>query len=361
MKGRTAPTILVINPGSTSTKVALFRGQRRVFDSGVEHGYSCLNRFRRVVDQVSYRRRFVEREIRRHGVSLRAIDLFVGRGGLLRPVAGGVYAINAAMLKDLAESRYGEHASNLGAILAHELAREAGWARRAYIANPVVVDELDPVARVSGHPAIPRRSIFHALNQKAVAGKVLRKLGKSARQGRLIVAHVGGGISVGVHRAGRVVDVNDALEGEGPFSPERTGALPLLPFFRYVRGRGLSDADVKRMVTRQGGLLAHLGTNDCRRIVRRIRAGDRKARLVFEAFAYQVARSVAAGTVALNGRVDAVVLTGNALKCAWLRSRLRRLLRFIGPVHVLAGSFEMEALAGAALEVYRGTRRAQRY
>ena len=361
MKRPPNPTILVINPGSTSTKVAVFQGRRRVFESAVNHPHSVLRKCGGVVAQAAYRGQVIRRLMKDHGIALDRVDLFAARGGLLRPIAGGVYAVNEAMLRDLRACTYGEHASNLGAILASDLAAQAGRKANVYIANPVVVDELAPVARITGLPEIQRRSIFHALNQKAVAERAAARLSRPYNRCNLIVAHVGGGISIGVHRRGRVVDVNNALEGDGPFTVERTGGLPLLPFVRHIQAGGLSFDEVRGLVTRRGGLLAHLGTNDCRLIAQKAQEGDRRHRLVLEAFVYQLAKGIAAGAAVVSGEVDAIVLTGNVLKSAWIRNRLRHRVKFIAPVWAMAGAFEMQALAGAALDVYKGKRRAKAY
>ena len=354
-----APTILVINPGSTSTKVALFAGRRRRFSETFDHTRRSLARFDGVMAQEPLRAESAKRALRDHGVDPAAIDVFIGRGGLLRPVPGGVYQVNDRMIADLRSCRYGEHASNLGAILAARLAQPHG--KVAYIADPVVVDELSDVARLSGHPDLPRRSIFHALSHKDVARSAAKRLGKPYETCRLVVAHVGGGVSVAAHENGRVVDVNDALNGEGPFTPERTGGLAVLEFFRYARSRNLTEAQAAELITRKGGLLVYLGTNDCRAVEQRIAAGDSRCRLVYDAFIYQVAKAVGAMAAALSGRVDAVVLTGGVAGAPRFRRGLRRRVRFIAPVLVVRGNSEMKALAEAALDVYKGIRIAEVY
>jgi butyrate kinase len=353
------PLILTINPGSTSTKLAAFRGRRPLFECTLAHTRTAVRRAGPPRQQAAWREVLVRRELSARGFSPADFDVLVGRVGLLRPLPGGVYAVNERMLDDLRACAYGEHASNLGAVLAHALAggRRAG----VYIADPVVVDELDAPARITGLPGLARRSVFHALNQKAAARRAAQRLGKAYEACNLVVAHVGGGISVGVHRRGRVVDVNNALDGEGPFTPERTGGLPLMPFLDYVHTHGLSRDEARTLVTRQGGLLAHLGTNDCREIAARVQAGSARDRLVFTAFVRQLAKAIAGSAAVVAGRVDAVVLTGQVLKCAWLRRRLVRQVRFLGPVQVLAGSLEMEALAHAGLEAWLGRRRVRRY
>ena len=359
MKLPAKPLILVINPGSTSTKIADFIEKKCVFESNLAHDSKDLKRLGGIIEQSAFREKLIRAELARHRVTLENLDVIMARGGLLRPLPGGVYAINDRMLADLRGCAFGEHASNLGAILARALAGERKI--RICIANPVVVDELAPVARITGLPGVERRSVFHALNQKAVAERAAKKIGRSYRACNLIVAHIGGGISVGVHRRGRVVDVNNALDGEGPFSPERTGALPLLPFLKFIRAQKLDDKQVRTLITRQGGLLAHLGTNDCREILARVKSGDKHAQGVFEAFVYQIAKTIAAGAAVVDGKVDAVALTGNVLKSAWVRQRLVKRIRFLAPVFVMAGSFEMEALAQAGSDVFAGTCRPKKY
>ncbi|MCK5849715.1 MAG: butyrate kinase [Kiritimatiellae bacterium] len=344
--------IFVINPGSTSTKIALFDGEKCVFDSLLEHSRSKRQQYARVIDQAEYREQLVRKELKKHKVDLADIKVFMARGGLLKPLKSGVYAIDKAMLKDLKKGCYGEHASNLGAVIADALAKDAGCG--AYIFDSVVLDEMDPVARLSGYPDIPRRSVFHSLNQKAMAVKAVGKLSKSYDESRLIVVHVGGGVSVGIHKNGKVIDVNNALEGDGPFSVERTGGLPLLDFYRYVTKKKMSLEDVEKMVTREGGLYAYLGTNDFQAIEKKVQAGDEKYRLVYDAFAYQLIKAIGAGAAVLGGKVDVVVLTGAVVKSRWLCSRIKQRISFISPVFVFPGNLEMETLAHAGQDVLDG-------
>lgn len=353
------PNIYVVNPGSTSTKIALFAGTKVVFEEELKHSHRATARFDGVVAQADFRRRMAADALAEHKVALADIDAFVGRGGLLRPVPGGIFKVNRRMLGDLTSCKYGEHASNLGALIIWPWARSTG--KGAYIANPVVVDEMADIARISGHPDIPRKSIFHALSQKAVAAKAAARLGKPYEKLNLIVAHLGGGVTIGAHRRGKVVDVTNGLEGDGPMTPERTGALPLLPFLKYIAAKELSASEAARLVTREGGLLAHLGTNDCRRIEAKASSGNRKFKLVYDAFIYQVAKGIGAMATVLAGKVDAIVLTGGAIRGPMLRRQLRRRVRFLAPVHVIIENLEMEALALAALEVLTGRKRAKVY
>jgi butyrate kinase len=354
-----SPIILVINPGSTSTKIAVFAGRKCRVETELKHDAKALAAFDSINAQAGYRKDALVQFLGQHEIDPQEVDVFIGRGGLLRPLSSGVYAINDAMLADLRACRYGEHASNLGAILTDEFAKPCG--KPAYIANPVVVDELSDVARITGHPDVSRRSIFHALSQKAVAGKAAKRLGKPYQKCNLIVAHLGGGITIGAHQRGRVVDVNNALDGEGPFSPERAGALPALPFYRYCTQRGMTVAQVSKFITRSGGLLAHLGTNDCRLIEEKVAAGDTRFALVYHAFVYQVAKAIGAMAAALSGKVDAIVLTGGVVRGAIFLRKLRQMVRFIAPVYAIIKNSEMEALAAAALAALRGCRKVKSY
>jgi butyrate kinase len=278
----------------------------------------------------------------------------------LKPLKGGVYRVNRKMVEDLAGCIYGRHLSNLGAIMALKLV--VGSGKKAYVVNPVVVDELAPVARISGLPAVSRRSIFHVLNQKAIAARVAKRLGKDYRSARLIVVHAGGGVSIGAHQNGKVVDVNNALEGEGPFTPERSGGLPLLDFLRYVKSKDMDVSQVQDEITRNSGFMAYLGTKDCREIENRIKNGDSRARLYYRAFVYQVAKDIGALAASVfNGRVDAVVLSGGIAAGSYFKRWMKKHVGFLGPVFVYPRNNEMEALAIGGWEVWKGKTRAKTY
>jgi butyrate kinase len=270
-----------------------------------------------------------------------------------------VYAVNDAMIADLESGRYGEHASNLGAPIAREIAAEAGCP--SFIVDPVVVDELVPASRLSGHPALPRRSVFHALNQRSVARLVAHRIGMSYEEANLIVAHLGGGISVGAHKHGRVVDVNNALDGEGPFTPERTGTLPAGPLVTLCFRGGYSEEEVRRMIKGRGGLMAYLGTTDFRILESRLASGDRRARTVFDAMVVQIAKEISSHGATMEGKVDAVVLTGGMVKSATLVEALRSRLEWMAPVEVVPGEREMEALAEGALAALLNERPVKEY
>ena len=345
--------LLIMNPGSTSTKIAVFADEQPLFTESLRHSAEEVGRFARVYDQYAFRRDLIVARLQERGVEIASLSAVVGRGGLLRPIPGGTYRVNEAMLKDLREAPNGEHASNLGALLAHEIANAAGGIP-AFIVDPVVVDEMEPVARLSGLPGMPRRSIFHALNQKATARRVARDLGKAYEEVNLVVVHLGGGVTVGAHRKGRVIDVNNGLDGEGPFSPERVGTLPSLGLIHLSFSWRYTLLEISKMLVGKGGLVAHLGTNDARLVEERIAAGDTRAERVYRAMAYQVAKEVGRAAVALSGQVDRVVLTGGLAYSELLTGWIRERVAWIGPVAVYPGEDEMQALAEGALRVLRG-------
>ncbi|MBN1997259.1 butyrate kinase [candidate division KSB1 bacterium] len=351
--------ILVINPGSTSTKIGYFHDELLILSSNLSISSNELENFPGILDQCDFRESSVRQFIQQNDLTVENFDAFVGRGGLLHPIAGGTYLVNEKMVADLKASAFGEHASNLGALLAVKLAREAG--RPAFIVDPVVVDEMHDVARVSGHPQFVRKSVFHALNQKAVARLAAKKLGKDYKQINLIVAHLGGGVSVASHENGRVVDVNNALDGDGPFSPERSGTLPVGDLVKLCFSGKLCQDDIIKMIKGQGGLVAYLGTNDMREIEPRVKNGEQYAALVVDALVYQIAKEIAAHTAVLNGKVHAVVLTGGLVYNAFLVKKLVRRVEFIAPVLVFPGESELEALAHGALRVLKNQEKAKEY
>lgn len=352
--------LLIINPGSTSTKIALFDDEQPVFTQTLRHSAAEIGRFARVYDQYAFRRDLILAALRERGVPVESLSAAVGRGGLLRPIPGGTYVVDREMRSELAAAAYGEHASNLGALLAYEIAQIAGGVP-AFIVDPVVVDELEPEARLTGLPDMPKRSIFHALNQKATARRAAAEMGKPYERLNLVVVHLGGGVSVGAHRQGRVIDVNNALDGDGPMSPERSGTLPTLGLVSLAFSWQYTLPEVSRMVVGKGGLVAHLGSNDAREVEARIAAGDSEARAVYEALAYQVAKEVGRAAVALSGQVDRIILTGGLAHSPMLTGWIEEQVRWIAPVGIYPGEDEMEALAAGALRVLRGEEQARRY
>ena len=351
----------VVNPGSTSTKLSLFRDGEQTASVTIRHSAEELSRFVRVADQAAFReahiREFLDVHLSPAAASGARLDAVVGRGGLLRPLASGVYAVNDPMIEDLSAARYGEHASNLGAVLARAVA--AGFGCPAFIVDPVVVDELDAASRYSGIPQITRRSIFHALNQKAVARRAAAAMGRRYEECRLIVAHLGGGITVGVHLGGRVVDVNNGLDGDGPFSPERSGSLPAGQLVGLTLELG--EAEVRRLVTGGGGLVAYCGTNSVPEILDRIDRGDTTAAGVFEAMVHQISKEIAMHGATLRGAVDRIILTGGMAESRRVTDEIIARVGYLAPVDVYPGEGEMEALAQGALRVLGGEEPAKEY
>jgi butyrate kinase len=356
-------TILAINPGSTSTKCALYDDTTEMWKKGVNHRSEDLARQGRMQDLLELRRTAVREVIQSAGIPLSEISAVVGRGGLLRPLAGGVYEVNDRMKSDLVSCKYGTHASNLGALIADALASEIGV--KAYIVDPVVVDELDPLARYSGIPEIPRRSIFHALNQRATARKAARSLGRPYAECSLIVAHMGGGTSIGIHVNGRVVDVNNALDGEGPFAIERAGTVPAGDWMRWILSHQHDPQGLQLMLTGKGGLVAYLGTNEFQAIERSAEgAGELDAKLsdeLIRALCYQIAKSIAALAAFTSGRLDAIVLTGGLAFSERVVREISLRVSFLAPVLNFPGENELEALALGAREVVLGEAAARTY
>ncbi|MBN1332737.1 MAG: butyrate kinase [Synergistales bacterium] len=352
--------ILAINPGSTSTKVALFEDDKELWSDTQRYDVDVLKEFHGIMGQEDFRLQEIRKVLENNGTVLSEIDAVVGRGGLLKPIPGGTYEVSEEMLHHLRTCHYGSHASNLGAPLAVSLANEGGCGK-AYIVDPVVVDELIPEARLSGMPEIERRSIWHALNQKAVARNAAKELGKKYEEVDIIVAHMGGGISVGAHQKGKTIDVNNALDGEGPFSPERAGSLPAGGLTRLAFSGEYDLDELKKRMVGGGGLVAHLGTNDLREVQKMMEAGNEKAKLVFEALALQVAKEIGARAAVLNGHVDAVVLTGGLAYSDQLVERISERVAYIAPVKVYPGEDEMKALAEGALRIIKGEEEAHQY
>ena len=344
--------ILAINPGSTSTKVAVYEDETLIKELTLRHSSEELSRFATVTDQFDFRMNIILDAVRQAGIDIRTFDAIIGRGGLVKPIPSGVYEVNEALKHDLRESPVGQHASNLGGLIAAEIAAKIG--ARAFIADPVVVDELQDEARICGLPELERISIFHALNQKAIARAYAKSKGVAYESLSLIIAHMGGGISVGAHRQGRVVDVNNALNGNGPFSPERAGSLPAGQLVKMCFSGKYTYDQVRKMLAGRGGFVAHLNTNDTQEVIRRMEAGDAKARLVLNAMCYNTAKYIGAMATVLEGAVDAIILTGGIAYNACVCDYISQCVRFIAPVVVLPGENELEALAQNALRVMRG-------
>ncbi len=345
--------ILAINPGSTSTKIALFSGTKEIFLKNIKHSIEKLNQFEKITDQYEFRKQVIIDELENSSFDINDIGAIVGRGGLVKPIKSGVYAVNEPLLKDLKRGVLGQHASNLGGLIAHDISKSIKGTK-AFIADPVVVDELDDIARISGHPEFERISIFHALNQKAIARQHAKSLSKKYEELNLIVAHLGGGISVGAHYKGKVIDVNQALDGEGPFSPERSGSLPVGALVKYCFSGEATYEELKKMITGQSGYVAYLGTNDAYEVEIRTKKGDEKALLIQNAMAYQVAKEIGAMSTVLKGNVDAILLTGGIAYGKPFVDHVTERINHIASVYVYPGEDEMRALAMNGLMVLQG-------
>ena len=343
--------ILAINPGSTSTKAALYEDERPLLELVLRHSVEETSRFASILDQLAWRRDLVLAALKEKGFSIENLSAVIGRGGLIKPIEGGIYEVNQAMKHDLIYSKR-HHASNLGGLIADEIASRAGT--KAYIADPVVVDELIPEARMTGLPECPRCSIFHALNQKATARIYAREIGSRYEELNLIVAHLGGGISVSAHRKGRVIDTNNALSGDGPFSPERAGSLPSDELIDLCFSGRYTKAELHKKIAGAGGLMAHLGTSSVMEVIERINAGDEKARLVLETMCFNICKQIGAMAAVMGGRVDAVILTGGIAYNPFVVDLVKHHCEFIAPVRVYPGENELESLAMNALLALRG-------
>lgn len=336
--------ILAINPGSTSTKFSLFEEERLVFEKTLRHSSDELKKFEKITDQFRFRKDLIMNELSERNIDLERIAAVVGRGGLVKPIESGVYKVNQRMKDDLTNGFSGQHASNLGGLIADDIASSLCCAS-AYIVDPVVVDELQAIARLSGHPEIERKSIFHALNQKAVARIYAASKGRKYEELNLIIAHMGGGVSVGAHKNGRVLDVNNALNGDGPFSPERSGGLPSGQLVDLCFSGRFSCDEIKTMLTGKGGMVAYLGTNSFIEVCKMAEKGDKKALLVRNAASYQVGKEIGAMAAVLSGKVDAIILTGGMAYQDTYVSEISSMVSFIAEVVVYPGEDELKALA----------------
>ena len=353
--------ILIINPGSTSTKIGVFEDETQVMEATLRHSTEEIAQYASIIDQKDFRKDVILNALAENAIDLKSIDVVVGRGGLLKPIPGGTYATSDALIEDLKIGKQGQHASNLGGILAKEIAAEIGANIPSFIVDPVVVDELAPVARFSGHPEMPRISIFHALNQKAVAKRYAKETGKAYEDLNLIVVHMGGGVSVGAHKNGKVIDVANALDGDGPFSPERTGGLPSGSLVRLCFSGKYTEKEVSKMICGNGGFNAYLGTNDMRDVVKLAEEGNETAQAVMDAFHYQLCKEIGAMSVVLGGKVDQIILTGGIAYSAKTQADMKNAVEWIAPVTVYPGEDELLALAQGALRVMNGEEEAKVY
>lgn len=344
--------LLIINPGSTSTKVSLYEDENVLFSQVVKHSVQELQEFKHIIDQYEFRLKHLLDYLKTVECDLSNLSAVMGRGGFLKPLESGVYEVNEHMLHLLRKASNGEHASNLGAVLAYEIANTIPGCK-AYIADPVVVDELQDVARISGLPQFPRRSAFHALNHKAMGRKYAAQIGIPYDELNLVIAHLGGGISVAAHRRGKVIDTNQALDGFGPFSPQRAGTMDAGALIRVCYAGIFEQEEIQKMLVGRGGLVAHLGTNDLSSAYKLVQNGDLHARLVLEAMAYGVGKEIGSMLAVLKGKADAVVLTGGMAYNDFIINYITEMIQPMCRVVVLPGEDEMKALAEAGLRVLR--------
>ncbi|MDR0972318.1 MAG: butyrate kinase [Bacteroidales bacterium] len=352
--------ILAINPGSTSTKIAVYDANEQLFITTIRHSAEELAPYEKVAQQYEFRKGLILEEVSKANFDLNEFKVIIGRGGLIRPVASGIWNVNEKMLEDLRNGLGGEHASNLGGLIAFDIASKIPGAK-AVIADPVVVDELNDIARVSGHPLMPRKSVFHALNQKAIARRLAKDLNKNYEDLNLIGVHLGGGISVGAHQKGKVIDVNQALDGDGPFSPERTGSLPVNELVSLCFSGKYSEKEIRKFLVGQGGYVAYLGTNDAQKVELAAKDGDEKASFIQKAMAYQISKEIGAMATVLKGKVDAIFFTGGIAYSKDFVELLKERTSFIAPIHIYPGEDEMGALAQNALMLIDGVAKSMEY
>lgn len=351
--------LLILNPGSTSTKIGIYQDEKEVFVKTVRHSADEMGRFENIYGQFLFRKEIIIRVLKENNIDLKSLDAVVGRGGMLKPMEGGTYLVNESMIEDLKVGVQGQHASNLGGIISNEIAKELNIP--AFIVDPVVVDELEDVARVSGVPELPRVSKFHALNQKAVAKRYAKECGKGYENLNLIVVHLGGGVSVGTHKKGKVIDVNNALDGDGPFSPERAGSIPIGELIKLCFSGKYTEKEIYSKIVGKGGFVAYLNTNDARELEDWVNEGKEEAIKYYNAFTYQVAKSIGEMATVLEGKVDRIIITGGIAYWKQLIKDLDQKVSFIAPITVYPGEDELLALTEGALRVLRGEEIAKEY
>ncbi|SEF67364.1 butyrate kinase [Eubacterium ruminantium] len=350
---------LIINPGSTSTKLGVFEDEELIMDETLRHSTEEIAQYPNIIAQKDFRKNIILDFLKDKNIDVNSFDVIVGRGGIVKPIPGGTYEVTDALIKDLTEAKRGEHASNLGGIIAREIADSIGV--KAYIVDPVAVDELLPIARLSGIPEIERGSIDHPLNQKAMGRRYAKEVGKKYEDLNLIIVHLGGGTSCGCHDHGKMVDVFAAFNGDGAFSPERANAVPPLSLVEMCFSGKYTEAEMKKKIIGNGGFNAYLGTNDARDIIKRIDEGDEKAKLVMNAFIYQLGKNIGAMAAVLKGKVDQIIVTGGIAYNERITNKIAEYVSFIAPVKVYPGEDELLALAQGALRVMNGEEEVQVY
>ena len=351
--------LLIINPGSTSTKIGVYEDEKEVFVETLRHSSDEIAKYSSIFEQKEFRKEVIMNVLKENNFDVNTLDAVVGRGGMLKPMAGGTYEVNDELINDLKAGVQGQHASNLGGILANEIAKEVGG--RAFIVDPVVVDELENVARISGVPELPRKSKFPALNQKAVAKRYGKESGIGYNNLNLIVVHMGGGVSVGAHRLGQVIDVNNALDGDGPFSPERAGAVPVGDLIKMCFSGKYTEAEVYSKIVGKGGYVAYLNTNDARDVLKAKEEGNEYAQLIYDAFIYQICKSIGEMATVLKGEVDGIILTGGIAYSPIVVNDIKERVEWISDIKVYPGEDELLALAQGAIRVLSGEEEAKEY
>lgn len=351
--------LLIINPGSTSTKIGVYEDEREILEETLRHSSYEIGKYPTIVDQLDFRKDVILKVLEEKNFDIKTLNAVVGRGGMLKPIPGGTYEVTDALVADLKKGVQGQHASNLGGILAKEIGNELNVP--SFIVDPVVVDELEEVARISGVPELPRKSKFHALNQKAVAKRFGKESGKGYENLNLIVTHMGGGVSVGAHKQGKVVDVNNALDGDGPFSPERAGGVPVGDLVKMCFSGKYSEKEVYSKLVGKGGCVAYLNTNDFRDVLKLSEEGNKEAQLIYDAFIYQVAKEIGAMATVLEGNVDKIILTGGMAYSEKVVGDITKRVGWISEVKTYPGEDELLALAQGAIRVLDGEEKAKEY
>lgn len=338
--------VLVINPGSTTTKIGVYSEEGPVFEKNIEHSMELSGKYPKVTDQLETRLENINNAIKENNINLNEMDAFAGRGGPLKPLEGGTYKVNDKMLKDLESCKYANHASNLGAMIANYFSKAHN--KPAFVVDPVTVDNFIPEARISGLPEIVRKCRSHALNIKSVAREVCSLLSKNLESCNFVVAHLGGGISVCALAGGKIIDVNDALLGQGPFSAERAGSLPIGPLVKLCYSQKYTEKQLIDTLSKESGLKGYLKTNDVREILKKIESGDEEAKLILNAMMYQVSKEIGSMTVTLKGKLDGIILTGGMMKSSYLTEAIKKQVEFLGKVYIVPGEKELKALAEGA-------------
>ena len=344
--------LLIINPGSTSTKIGVYSGEKEIFVETLRHSVEEIGKYDTIFKQKNFRKEIIMEILKKNNININSLDAVVGRGGMLRPIPGGTYEVSNRLLEDLKIGVSGQHASNLGGILAYEIAKQVKI--KSYIVDPVVVDELQDIARISGIPEIPRKSIFHALNQKAVAKRYAKENNKKYDELNIIVVHMGGGVSVAAHKNGQVIDVNNTLDGDGPFSPERSGSVPIGDLVKMCFSGKYTQSEIYSKIVGKGGYVAYLNTNDVRDVLKYREQNDKYAKLIFDAFIYQISKAIGEMSIVLKGKVDAIILTGGIAYSSLVVSEIEKNVNWISNLTVYPGEDELLALAQGVIRVLDG-------